>query len=89
MPTDHHRYAITETDDIKKALDVARRHWPQLADKPNALIRQLVFTGQKAVERDLAAIDHAREEAIESTKGGLAGVYRPGHLEELRSEWPE
>jgi hypothetical protein len=89
VPTNHHRYAITETADIKGALEVARRRWPQLAHKPNALIRQLIFAGQRAVEVDQQAVDRAREEAIEATKGGLAGVFGPGYLDELRSDWPQ
>lgn len=85
MPTHHRRHAITETDDIKEALSVAGRAWPQLADKPNALLRRLIKAGQVATE----SADEARLRAIDDSKGALAGVYGAGYLDDLRADWPE
>jgi hypothetical protein len=51
MPTTHRRHVITEADDISNALDIARRTWPDLADKPGALLRQL------AVDATAGALD--------------------------------
>jgi hypothetical protein len=45
MPTTHRRHTIAETDDISNALEIARRTWPDLADKPRALLRQLILLG--------------------------------------------
>lgn len=85
MPTHHRRHAITETDDIKEALRVAGRTWPELADKPNALLRRLIKAGQEAME----GADEGRLRAIDDTKGALAGVYDAGYLDDLRTDWPE
>ena len=89
MPTAHRRHAITETDDISNALDVARRAWPELADKPGALLRQLILIGRNTVAHNHVAAELARQDAVDETAGGLAGVFGSGYLKELREDWPE
>lgn len=89
MPTDHRRHAITETDDISRALDDARRAWPELADRPGALLRQLILVGQKTLAHNDIETSRARREAIDETGGALTGVFSTGHLQELREDWPE
>lgn len=89
MPTAHRRHAITETDDIKNALDVASRAWPELAGKPGALLRRLVLVGRDAVSEHHAVAARARQQAVEATSGTLAGVFGPVYLRELREDWPE
>jgi hypothetical protein len=89
MPTAHRRYAITETDDIADALNFARRAWPELAHKPGALLRLLILAGRNALTHEYAASDQSRLQAIEATAGGLAGVFGPDFLRELREDWPE
>ncbi|KPN47702.1 hypothetical protein AN933_24055 [Mycobacterium intracellulare subsp. chimaera] len=84
MPTMHRRHAITETHEIKQALDAARRAWPQLADKPNALLRQLILAGEEALHQN----NDRRERAIEATSGTLTGTFTPGYLDEIRQDWP-
>ena len=37
MPTTNRRHAITETEDIACALDLAGNAWPDLADKPGVV----------------------------------------------------
>lgn len=44
-PTVRPRHPITETDEITQALEAARRAWPELAEKPTALLRQLILAG--------------------------------------------
>jgi len=87
MPTSHRRHAITETDDIADALETARRTWPDLADKPGALLRRLILAGRNAIAHDHAAV--ARRQAVEKTSGTLAGVFGTDYLRELREDWPE
>jgi hypothetical protein len=89
MPTVHRRHAITETDDISDALDIARRTWPDLADKPGALLRQLILIGRNALAHNHFTADLAKQRAVDETAGALAGVFGPGYLNELREDWPE
>ena len=88
MPTNHRRHAITETDDIKDALEIARSEWPHLADKPGALLRQLIFVGRNTLAHDHTAAAHKHEQAVEKTSGALAGVFGTDYLKELREDWP-
>ena len=54
MPTTKPRHAITETDSIAHALDVARQHWP---DEPaTRLLTRLIETGASVVEREELAV---------------------------------
>lgn len=89
MPTDRRRHAITETDDISDALAVARRAWPDLADKPGALLRQLILAGQKTLAHNGIEQDRERRQAIADTGGALTGVFGPQYPTELRGDWPE
>ncbi|WP_409436874.1 hypothetical protein [Mycobacterium sp. SMC-14] len=89
MPTAHRRHAITETDDIGKALEVARHTWPDLADKPGALLRQLILLGRNTLVHDASHATVSRRRAVEETAGALAGVYGPDYLRDLREDWPE
>ncbi len=89
MPTVHRRHAVTETADIAAALDVARNAWPELADKPGALLRQLILAGEDAIQERLCRAVSDRHQSIERTSGALTGVYGPGYLEEIRQDWPE
>jgi hypothetical protein len=88
MPTTNRRHAITETDDIASALDVAAKTWPDLADKPGALLRRLILVGRNTLAHDRVAADDAREQAIDATAGALAGAFGPEYLHELRKDWP-
>jgi hypothetical protein len=89
MPTVHRRHAVTETEDIAAALDVARNAWPDLADKPAALLRELILAGEQALESRRRHASQGRRKTIEQTSGALTGVYGPGYLEEVRQDWPE
>jgi hypothetical protein len=88
MPTTNRRHAITETDDIASALEVAAKTWPDLADKPGALLRRLILLGRDTLAHDRVAADDAREQAIDATAGALAGAFGPEYLHELRKDWP-
>ena len=89
MPTSHPRHAITETDEIADALGVARRAWPDLADKPGALLRRLILEGRNTLAHNNTAADAARRQAVADTGGALTGVYGVNYLEDLRQDWPE
>jgi hypothetical protein len=85
VPTSSQRHAITETDEIKHALDTARLAWPHLANNPSALLRQLILTGEYALDE----VNARCLQAIESTSGALTGTFPPGYLDELRQDWPD
>jgi hypothetical protein len=89
MPTAHRRHAITETDDITNALEIASTAWPDLADKPGALLRRLILLGRNTLAHDYVVADDTRRQAIEATSGALAGVFGPSYLADLREDWPE
>jgi hypothetical protein len=89
MPTARRRHAITETDEINAALAVARRAWPDLADRPGALLLRLILIGRNSLVGDFAATEQARRQAIDATSGALAGVFGPSYLADAREDWPE
>jgi hypothetical protein len=88
MPTAHRHHAITGTDDISDALNVARRAWPELADRPGAL-RQLILVGRNTLTQNHAAADRKRQQDVEVTNGALAVVFGPDYLKKLREDWAE
>jgi hypothetical protein len=88
MPTTHRRHAITETADVASALATAAKTWPDLADKPGALLRRLILLGQTTLVHDQGAAENTRERSIDATAGALAGVFGPDYLTELREDWP-
>lgn len=89
VPTSHPRHAITETDEIADALGLARRAWPDLADRPGALLRRLIIEGRNALVHSNTGTDLAIREAISDTAGALTGVFGDNYLEGLREDWPE
>lgn len=89
MPTDRPRHAITETEEIRDALAVARRAWPDLGDKPGALLRRLILEGRNTLAHNSAAEQRKRRRAVVETGGAFTGVFGADYLEELREDWPQ
>jgi hypothetical protein len=88
VPTTNRRHAVTETDDIAGALEIAAGIWPDLADKPGALLRRLILIGRDTLAHDRDTAVEARRQAINGTAGRLAGVFGPKYLHDLREDWP-
>ena len=81
MPTTRPRLAITETEAIAHALDIATQRWP---GKTRAqLLALLVEEGVRHVQDD----EVHRRSLITATSGALTGVYGAGYLAELRADW--
>lgn len=86
MPTTRPRYTVTETDQIKRALDGIARLHPELSDDRNAQFRHLV--NQALRQWDDGGRLHAIEEVF--TRIEARGLrYPPNYLADLRKEWPE
>jgi hypothetical protein len=83
MPTTKPRYTVTDTGKLSEQLDEAQRHWPDVRDRKELLLR-LAAAGRTAIEREA----NERSSAIEQTAGALTGVYRSDELERLREDWP-
>jgi hypothetical protein len=89
MPTTRPRHTVTETLDIKQALDAAARRWPQARGARGKLLIHLVHEGHRAI-RDLNDDEtQARRQAIRRTAGALTGTYGPNALKRLREDWPD
>ncbi|MFT3797143.1 hypothetical protein [Microbacterium sp.] len=87
MPTARHRYQVTETDEVARALDAAERRWPG-EPRSRLLVRLIMHNGERLPEVSEEEIARRRA-ALDELAGSLTGLYPPGYLEELRQEWPE
>lgn len=68
MPTTHPRYTVTDTGQLREMLDAAQRHWPEISDRRQLLLR-LAEAGaervahEQAQEQESAEARHARQVA--------------------------
>lgn len=83
MPTTKPRYTITDTGEMRVLLDQAQRHWPDVGDRKELLLR-LAAAGAEAIADE----GGERRRAVEETAGALSGIYEPGELGRLREDWP-
>lgn len=88
MPTAHQRTNITHTAQVARALDVARRGWPN-ERRDSALILHLLEEGAKVVEARTADAEAARREHLRRVAGKRSALYPDGYLDDLRGEWDE
>ena len=87
MPTARHRYQITETDEVARALDAAERRWP--GEPRSRLIVRLVTENGEVLTEVSEAEAERRRAAVEAIAGTFPGLSDPRFLKELRDEWPE
>jgi hypothetical protein len=88
MPTTRHRHMITETDEIRAAIDEAAKQWPEAADNRAELVRRLLLRGTPSA---LEAEVQRRAEflaAVDAAAGSMRGVYPPDAARLLTEEWP-
>jgi hypothetical protein len=83
MPTTKPRYTVTDTGEMSVLLDQAQRHWPDVDDRKELLLR-LAAAGAEAIADEAGE----RRRAVEETAGALSGIYEPGELGRLREDWP-
>jgi len=80
MPTALPRTHLTHSPPIERALARAALRWPE-ARSASALLTRIA--------EDWTAADLASDSdvGVEATAGKYTGVFAPGDLDELRSEW--
>lgn len=89
MPTSRPRYLLTESDDLRTALETAGRRWPQDRERPTALLLHLIDEGRARVDEADVAERTRRLAVIAQLGSGLEDVYPTGYLADLRADWPE
>ena len=87
MPTTRPRHFVTESDELREALDEAARQSPNLTRAQ--LLVQLALEGHRAAEHRREKRHQQRLDAVRTHSGSLTGVYPPDYLENLREDWPE
>lgn len=88
MPTSRPRHPITETPEVRRALDVAAQRWPEDKDAPRLLLLHLIAEGARTVAGEKAKAAAARCEAIARTSGSAGDIFGEGYLDDLREDWP-
>ncbi|MGH9062371.1 MAG: hypothetical protein ACRD0L_00035 [Acidimicrobiales bacterium] len=86
MPTTRPRHLVTETDELRAALDAASQRWPDLS-RPRLLVR-LAMEGHHAAEQAHEEHRRRRLAVLLDHSGILTGAYGRGYLAELREDWP-
>ena len=69
VPTTRPRYAVTDTGDVQKMLDLAQRRWPEVHNRKLLLLR-LAGVGRDAIAPEVA--ERERERARELQLAALA-----------------
>jgi len=85
MPTTRPRFQITETDDLRAALDAAATRWPE--DSRSDLVRRLIFLGATSVETELAERFDDWGTRVDAVSGAFTYAYPDGYLDQLRGDW--
>jgi hypothetical protein len=83
MPTARPRHLLTETDDLADAIDAAAPLYP--GQTRADVLRRLVLLGAETI----AERQGRHRDAVRDRAGRYPGLYPAGHLEELRTDWPE
>lgn len=89
MTTTLHRYSVTETPAVARALDLAAVTWPELRDNRAALLRRIVEWGAVALEEQRARVLDERREALRRYAGAMEGVFPVDAARRAEDEWPE
>ena len=87
VPTTRPRVFVTETDELKRALDDAARRWP--GESRSALLVRLALEGHDAAQIEHDQVVRSRLAAIDRWSGAFSDGYDPNLLAELREDWPE
>jgi hypothetical protein len=80
---------ITETGELRAAIDAAAIRWPDLADNRAALVRRLILIGARSGAEEQAQRRLEFAAAVDAASGSMTGIYPPGAARRLAEEWPE
>lgn len=80
---------ITETDEIRRAIDDAVDRWPELRGSRAAALRRLVLEGARSGAEEAVRARLRHESALAALAGSLTGVFPPDAARGLAEEWPE
>jgi hypothetical protein len=83
MPTARPRHLLTETDDLAETIDAALPLYP--GETRAGVLRRLVHLGAETI----AERQGRHRDAVRDRAGRYPGLYPAGHLQELRTDWPE
>ncbi len=73
MPTTRPRYTVTDTGEVREMLDLARRAWPDIAERKELLLL-LAGEGRDAVKQRLDEADGAVRRAAQRDALERAGT---------------
>lgn len=76
---------LTETDSMRRALDLAARRWPEHRDRRSRLLARLVDDWAQHEQQ----VQESRHEDLRAVAGSLTGVYTGRSVRDLHDEWPE
>jgi hypothetical protein len=87
MPTTRPRHFVTETDELRAALDNAATRWPGLSR--SQLLVRLALEGSHASQHRQDERRRHRLDVLREHSGSFTGLYEPDYLSALREDWPE
>lgn len=87
VPTTRPRHLVTESDELKAALDRAASRWPGLSR--GQLVARLALAGDEAAEHSEETRRRRRSEVVARHSGAMTGWYRENEVRHLREDWPE
>jgi len=88
MPTSRTRHMVTESDQIKKAIDDAALVWPELANERAELLRNLISQGAEIVAAKAKGKKKEREKAVKNLISIGTGLWPNNFLSQRKDEWP-
>ena len=79
---------VTESDQLREALDQAALIWPELADKRTELLRRVLSEGANVVAEKARTLSSVREQAVQSLIKHGSGLWPDNFIESRKDEWP-
>ncbi|WP_052226277.1 hypothetical protein [Microbacterium mangrovi] len=89
MPTLRARHMITETDEIRAAIDEAAAFWPDAAGNRAELVRRLLLQGAPSALETETRRRIAFLASVDDAAGSMRGVYPNDAARSLTEEWPD